>query len=218
MDRNLLGADLGPFRPEEDELEWAYKLEKGVKVLKVFPDSPAAAAGLETGDVISRIAGKEVNASLPDDVPEVYRAIDRIKPGQEFEIEVQRREPVILKAKGVASLAFHQSIRMDPIGAYARAPYDTEIRGEKGAVITGRIETYPGYSRDAEDQLLEGDIVKSVDGVPLPNFEAFWDQVRSGDGPVPLKLIEVTRGKKTLQIHLPYQTKLGAATSEPPAD
>ena len=75
VERTLLGLDLGPFRPDEDELEWAYKLEKGVKVLKVFPDSPAAAAGIETGDVISRIAGQEVNASQPDDVPAVFRAI-----------------------------------------------------------------------------------------------------------------------------------------------
>ncbi len=218
VERNLLGVDLGPFRPDEDDLEWAYKLEKGVKVLRVFPDSPAAAAGLETGDVISRIGDLEVNASIPDDVPSAYRAIDRLKPGQEFEIEVQRREPVVLKVKGMGSLAFHQSIRMDPIGAYARAPYDTEVRGEKGAVITGRIETFPGYNRDAEDQLQVGDVIKGVDGVPAASFEAIWDQVRSSEGPMVSRQLEVIRGKKTVHIRLPYGLKAAAATPDVPSD
>ena len=61
-------------------------------------------------------------------------------------------------------LAFHQSIRMDPVGIYAWAPYDTEVRGEKGAVVTGR-PALPGFHRDAEDQLTRGRH-QEADGVP----------------------------------------------------
>ncbi len=207
VERAVIGADLGFFDPADDTCEWAYKLEQGVKVLCVFPDSPAEAAGLKKGDIITRIAGKPVGAAEEEDLAGIYRLIDMGKPGEPLEIEVQRPEAVTLKVSVLSSLAFYQSIKIPQIGLYARAPYDTEVRGQQGAVVTGRIEEFPGYDRNAQDQFQVGDIVKRVDGVAVRSFEAFHDQIRSAAGPVPAKLFEVIRGRKSVHIPFPYEKK-----------
>lgn len=211
MERNVIGADLSPFDPGDDDLPWGYKIEQGVKVAMIFPDSPAAAAGLEKGDVIVKIAGQAVNAHEEEDLPAVYRLIDTVAPETPFEIVVQREAEAVLTVKGMSALAFYQSVRIPQIGLYARAPYDDEVRGQRGAVVTGRIEEFPGFDRDAEDQFQVGDVVKRVEGVPVQSFEAFYDQIRSAHGPVPAKLFEVIRGRKTVMIPFPFEKRRRAA-------
>ena len=68
----------------------------GAEIQEVTPGSPAAAAGLRPGDVISSIEGRPVHD--PDDVADVIADHD---PGDEVELEVstdgvQRTERVEL--------------------------------------------------------------------------------------------------------------------------
>ncbi len=56
----------------------------GVMVVDVFPGSPAQAAGMEPGDVITRLNGKPVFA--PSDVTSVIAAMH---PGQQVKIQYQ---------------------------------------------------------------------------------------------------------------------------------
>ncbi len=58
----------------------------GVLLADVVPEGPAAQAGLQRGDVVVRIAGKDVKD--PDDLT---RAIGGRSPGQEVEVEALRR-------------------------------------------------------------------------------------------------------------------------------
>ncbi|MDY6827903.1 MAG: DegQ family serine endoprotease [Pseudomonadota bacterium] len=57
----------------------------GALVVSVVPDSPAAAAGLEPGDVIVEVEGQTVNVS--GDLPHI---IGRLEPGTKAKIEVVR--------------------------------------------------------------------------------------------------------------------------------
>jgi membrane-associated protease RseP (regulator of RpoE activity) len=56
-----------------------------VVIAAVMPHSPAASAGLRTGDVITEIEGRPVGA--PVDVSE---AVDALTPGQQVKIQVER--------------------------------------------------------------------------------------------------------------------------------
>ena len=69
-------AYLGISMQEEDD---------GVTVAEVRPDSPAAAAGLEQGDVIVSVDGEEVQSA--DDVSAQVSAKE---PGEEVELEIER--------------------------------------------------------------------------------------------------------------------------------
>lgn len=65
---------------------------KGVVVIKVSPDSPAAAADLKTGDVIQKVAGKSV--ANPQEVQERVR---EHKPGEKLALIVIRDGKLISK-------------------------------------------------------------------------------------------------------------------------
>lgn len=56
-DRAVAGAELAPVSPE---LGAYFGTRKGVLVIRVAPDTPAARAGLQAGDVVVRADGKEL--------------------------------------------------------------------------------------------------------------------------------------------------------------
>ena len=59
----------------------------GVTVRYVFPDGPAAKAGIEPGDLIVKLGGKPV-----EDRKQIRRAICDFKPDQEVQMEIRRGE------------------------------------------------------------------------------------------------------------------------------
>lgn len=83
------------FRPQEDAqdedgwlgvlLEDAEENQRGVRVARVYPSGPAARAGLERGDMIVQVAGKQV--ATPDEAAEL---ISNVKPNEQIELTVMR--------------------------------------------------------------------------------------------------------------------------------
>jgi serine protease Do len=72
-------------------------VEHGALVFRVYPDSPAAAAGFREGDVITAIAGQPVNAR-----EDVTTAVYTAEPGRALAVEVRRggdRRPLELAAQ-----------------------------------------------------------------------------------------------------------------------
>jgi putative serine protease PepD len=72
IERTYLGVTTAPHR-------------QGAQVLEVAPGSPAQSAGLEAGDVITGIDGRQVRD--PDDVAD---AIKGLEPGDDIEVEASR--------------------------------------------------------------------------------------------------------------------------------
>ncbi|MGE0868589.1 MAG: S1C family serine protease [Kofleriaceae bacterium] len=68
--------------------------QTGMMVGSIVPDSPAAKAGVQVGDVVVK-----TNGHLVDDIGDIRSAIARSKNGATIEIEVIRdRKPLSLKA------------------------------------------------------------------------------------------------------------------------
>ena len=82
----IVGIGLQEMNSELAEKFGGHRGE-GVLVAKVFPDTPASAAGFETGDIITKVDGREGGGSS-NDLP---RIVGSIKPGTKATLQVFRR-------------------------------------------------------------------------------------------------------------------------------
>ncbi len=84
VERGLLGVQI---QPVTDEIAQSMALgsDKGALVAQVQPDSPALAAGIQSGDVIKSVDGKDV-ATIKD----LTRMISATKPGTSVKLGVWR--------------------------------------------------------------------------------------------------------------------------------
>lgn len=92
--RVYLGVQLMDLTEELREFYGATR-DAGTLVSRVSEDSPAAAAGFEVGDVITRVAG-----DTAEDSRDVVRSVAQFEPEEEVEVEVIRDgAPVTLTAR-----------------------------------------------------------------------------------------------------------------------
>lgn len=79
-------------KPSADQLQ-------GVAVRYVYPDSPAAKAGIKVGDVVTSLAGAAVR-----DAAELRRKIGDYQPEQSVELEVRRGKETLTQKAALARL------------------------------------------------------------------------------------------------------------------
>ena len=60
-------------------------MPKGVYVVKILDDSPASSCGLKAGDVITKIAGREISS-----MENLQSVLSNKKAGEEVELVIQR--------------------------------------------------------------------------------------------------------------------------------
>jgi serine protease Do len=75
-------------RPTRGEPDFGFKLDpadKACKIGEVLKDSPAARAGLKTGDLIKKFDGKEATTAAA-----LLEEFKKKKPGDEVTVEIQR--------------------------------------------------------------------------------------------------------------------------------
>ena len=83
--RGWIGVEPSELSPELAETFGVKKAIEGVIITGVLQDGPAAKGGMRPGDVIVRVAGKEVT-----NVSELLTAVAALKPGTASAFEVQR--------------------------------------------------------------------------------------------------------------------------------
>lgn len=169
--RGWLGVYLGELT---DELREAFRIEadRGVLVQQVMPDSPAAEAGLQDGDVILELGGQPV-----DDVGELRFRIAEMRPGTEILLSLlrggERRALTVelgeLPEEDAPQAQAQRREDLDKLG-FEVGELTREWREELGldASLEGVIVVDVERASPAEDEgLRPGDVIIEVDREPV---------------------------------------------------
>ncbi len=188
----IIGQDLTP------ELSKAFGLERsrGVVVAQVLAKSPAAQAGVESGDVITRINSVEVR-----DFAQLRNAIGLLKIGDSVKIEVLREgKPRVFTAK-IAAAPQEEISKADNGGAQsalAGARF-TELNEEhplagklKGVVVAAVDPASPAMRAGLE----AGDVVTSINRQAVEDL----DDLKRYAGTKGQMLLHVRRGSGAMFI------------------
>jgi serine protease Do len=184
VERGYLGVQIGPVTSDLAE-----KLNvgsgEGVVVTQVMPDSPAAAAGLEENDVITKFNGKAVNGPR-----ELQELVERTKIGEERSITVLRDgkpqslglvvkalpTPKAIESDGAESreeqVAETETYRDKKLGievADLTKAQAAQLDGQQGVLIT-KVEP---DSAAASEGLRPGMLIRKVGRTPVTNVEEF---------------------------------------------
>ena len=178
--RGWLGVSIQEVTPDLAK-QFGMKEARGALVSEVIPDSPAAAAGLKSGDIITAFEGK------PVDSPSLLRnVVAQVPVGTTVKIEVLRdRKTVTLKAK----IAEQPKDMAQPEGETAQGEgEDTALSGIEvhnlnpdianqlglPAGVTGVVITGVDEGSAAEEAgLLEGDVITEINRQKVRNIGDF---------------------------------------------
>jgi serine protease Do len=166
--RGWLGVSIQNLSPE---LAMQFGLEEGaggILIADILEDTPAEESGLERGDIVLAVDGRNVAS-----VQEFREMIAAIDPGMKVTLRILRdgteiRKNVILDQQPESYVAYTSTERVPEIGwrlleltrEIAARLGDEELRG----VLVEQVE--PGGSA-AEAGILRGDVLMEVDRTPV---------------------------------------------------
>jgi len=171
VEHGYMGIGISDVTPDEAKF-FSVKTATGAVVSQVEPDSPAAKAGLKTGDVITELNGKTVN-----DAGELQVAVGQKQPGTKLDLSVMRdgkgmQVPVTLEAMGAREKGSETASAETgkPRWGLGLADLTPEIRQqvEAGDDVHGAVveRVSPGSSAD-DAGLRRGDIITEVNRHPV---------------------------------------------------
>jgi len=160
------------------ELSTALKLDakRGVRITQVLPDSPAAKAGLKTGDLLFKLDGQVIAASTPADQELFSNMIRDYKVGSEIELEGLRSgQPLKLTAKlGTqpkpnSDLETYKDERFEFTAR--ELSLNEAVNARLGSPEDGvRIATVQSAGWAALAGVAGGDILLAIDGKPVKSI------------------------------------------------
>ncbi len=170
--RGYFGASAQDFTPERaDQLHVPFVA--GALVDGVTRGSPAAAAGLEPGDVIVEVAGKPI-----DGYRRLLSVVGLFRPGEKMKVAFVRRGR---RADTVVTLAGPRDAGATVLGVELQ-PLDPRDSAALGLGGGGLVVTGVDPRGRASGVLEEGDVLLALDGKPitLAHFKALAARLASG--------------------------------------
>ena len=170
----------------------------GAVVSQVLPDTPAAKAGIEGGDVVTELNGKPLR-----DSSELRNAIGMMAPGSTVELTVLRKgsertiKVVIEEAKPAKSEVAPAGSPIDGV-KLGPIPADNPLSGEVKGVFV--VEVASGSAAD-QAGIEAGDIIVGANQQPVTTPKELIDIVTANKGK-PL-LLTVRRGDSGLFLAIP---------------
>jgi S1-C subfamily serine protease len=166
----------------------------GLTVREVTPDSPAAKAGLQNGDIITKVGDKDVK-----NFDDLVNMLSKHKPGDKVSMQVQRagQTKKFDVTLGERQHVFGQGEKRNPERGPAFLGVQTRemSTAAEGAEVS---EVLPGTPADKAG-LKEGDVITSFDGKAVAGPEALREEV--GQTRVGKQVtLKVMRGKETKEL------------------
>ncbi len=186
VQRAYLGVGIGDMSPELAKKLGAQR-GAGVLVSQVFPDTPAAAAGFEAGDIITKFAGQKVKNAR-----ELVEFVERVPLDSKQEVEVLRDGKTVTLSVTAKSLPKEfgankglkspQRAPSDGSSSYDAADLGIEVadisadraeelgvKPSEGVVITKVDPDKPGYEHGLRSDM----VVLKVAKKPVKNVKDF---------------------------------------------
>ncbi len=205
VERSDLGID---FKPLQD-LESFYDIDinHGVLINSVDRNGAAAKAGLRSQDILLSVNGTPTNCRFPEEIAAVRKMIANLPIGSDVDLEVKRGKQTLHIAAKTLRLqsvfgeqkelkVWGMSVR-EVTRAYAN---DNQLDDDNGVAIQNLTGGHPG----AEAELLRDDVIRAVDGHPVPDLDEFMrlykEAVDSKESDVRLDIrrdrADITKGLK----------------------
>ncbi|MBF6631122.1 MAG: DegQ family serine endoprotease [Comamonas sp.] len=197
--RGRIGVQIGQVTKEVAESIGLGK-PRGALVSAVEPDSPAAKAGIEAGDIIVKFEGKEL-----DKVADLPRLVGNTKPGTKSAITVFRRGQMRDLSIVIAEIEPEETAAASAEGqpsssATATAKHlglvVTELTGaqKKSLAIKGGVRITSIADAAAKAGLREGDVVLAIANTEVLDTKGFEAALAKADKNKPVNLL-VRRGE-----------------------
>lgn len=169
-------------------------------VTQVLPDSPAAKAEVQVGDMLQQIEGKDVQ-----DFDELLDALRSKGPEEKITLQLVRGEETI-------DHEFELTARP---GARNSNDAVMGINGEDGSTGGAKLTTVTEGGPAAQAGLTSGDVVTKVNGKKLENYEALISTIRSRRPGDQLK-VTIVRSAQELEFTVTLGSRTGAGTGTRP--
>jgi serine protease Do len=165
VERGYLGVQIQPVGPDIAEAI-GLNSATGAIIDKTMPGTPAANAGLQAGDVITKVNGQEVK-----DSGDLTRQIGLMKPGDKVELAffrdgVEKTAAVTLASQQTQKTASAESNQSKPaltLGLQLAPASRVDGAGQNGVAVVGVDPSGEG----AQKGLATGDVILDVGGKPV---------------------------------------------------
>lgn len=196
--RSWLGLSFRPLR--------GTGLEEGVLVASVDVEGPAAAAGIEAGDVLLGIDGESLTVRFLEEVPLLLDRLANLEVGRVVSMALRRGDAPL--SVDVTTVKLEKDIG-DETSFHAwgltaqeitpRMAKGLRLAGTSGALVTG--VRLGGPAAQAEPSLAAGDVLRSIADRrigDLDDFIAAYGELTGPDGTAAPLVVEVERRGNSL--------------------
>lgn len=174
--RSWLGLEVQPLLKHSES-------ERGALVSGTINDSPAAAAGIESGDILIRLAGVDVNVRFDEELPQLNRAMAELPIGEEVEAVVLRdgEELKFVMTAEEREEIFPQEHELKQWGITARdisfvIAKEMKRDDQEGMLVTSVRPGGP--AGEAKPKINRKDVIVEVNGQPVRNLNELVDITR----------------------------------------
>jgi len=156
------------------------KEDRGILVSGVIAESPAAAAGLRSGDLIVRVNGAPTSARFAEEVPDFNRLVAALPIGQEVEVVVLR-EGVEAPLKVIPTERERAKLQEEEVKKWGitasnlslMAAKEMKRKTQEGVLVTS---VRPGGAAgEAKPAIADNDVIVEVDAKPVKSLREFLD-------------------------------------------
>ncbi len=167
VSRSWLGIEIQPLLKGEKD-------ERGVLISDVVDGSPAAKAGIQSGDILVRLAGRDVLVRYAEEIPLLNQMAADLPVGQEVEVVVLRagKEKLLKLRTAEREQVQRKTFELKQWGITARdisalAAREMRLKSRAGVIVTSVRPGGPG--NDAKPPVETGDVLVEINGAPLRN-------------------------------------------------
>lgn len=212
IERGWLGIFLQPF---SQEMAQYLKLGKtrGILVSDVLPGSPAAEAGVQSGDVMLSFNSHPVEAEQEDEINHFIQEVTKLQPGTKVPVELYRGgERLIVRVTIGTQPAVDSDELYTDFGISVQAITQSQELEYRLNDREGALVSYVTRGSAGDDAGIDvGDIILAVDQTPIRSVEDFKKllpelskrgrfmlKIRRGKS-LRYALVDQTLGRKTVE-------------------